>query len=136
MYKFGCIGIGNMGGAVAQALVQAAGGGSLMVSSRTREKAEAAAARLGCMAGDNRDLAAQCQYLFLGVKPQILPGVLEELAPVLGAGKALVCWCPWRQASPWPGCRAWRKAALWCGLCPTLRSLWGPVWCCTPQGKG
>ena len=35
MYKFGCIGIGNMGGAVAQALVQAAGGGSLMVSSRT-----------------------------------------------------------------------------------------------------
>ena len=44
MYKFGCIGIGNMGGAVAQALVQAAGGGSLMVSSRTREKAEAAAA--------------------------------------------------------------------------------------------
>ena len=76
MYKFGCIGIGNMGGAVAQALVQAAGGGSLMVSSRTREKAEAAAARLGCMAGDNRDLAAQCQYLFLGVKPQILPGVV------------------------------------------------------------
>ena len=88
MYKFGCIGIGNMGGAVAQALVQAAGGGSLMVSSRTREKAEAAAARLGCMAGDNRDLAAQCQYLFLGVKPQILPGVLEELAPVLRSRKS------------------------------------------------
>ena len=88
MYKFGCIGIGNMGGAVAQALVQAAGGGSLMVSSRTREKAEAAAARLGCMAGDNRDLAAQCQYLFLGVKPQILPGVLEELAPVLRRRKS------------------------------------------------
>ena len=88
MYKFGCIGIGNTGGAVAQALVQAAGGGSLMVSSRTREKAEAAAARLGCMAGDNRDLAAQCQYLFLGVKPQILPGVLEELAPVLRSRKS------------------------------------------------
>ena len=88
MYKFGCIGIGNMGGAVAQALVQAAGGGSLMVSSRTREKAEAAAARLGCRAGDNRDLAAQCQYLFLGVKPQILPGVLEELAPVLRSRKS------------------------------------------------
>ena len=52
------------------------------------QKAEAAAARLGCMAGDNRDLAAQCQYLFLGVKPQILPGVLEELAPVLRSRKS------------------------------------------------
>lgn len=54
-----------------------------MVSSRTREAAEAVAAQLGCVAGDNREVAAQCQFLFLGVKPQVLPGVLEELAPVL-----------------------------------------------------
>lgn len=83
MFLYGCIGIGNMGGAVAQALAAAAGGSHLIVSSRTREKAEAVAARLGCTAGDNREVAAQCQYLFLGVKPQILPGVLEELAPIL-----------------------------------------------------
>ena len=83
MFKFGCIGVGNMGGAVAKALVQSVGGSSLMVSSRTREKAEAVAAQLGCVARDNREVAAQCQFLFLGVKPQMLPGVLEELAPVL-----------------------------------------------------
>lgn len=60
------------GGAIAQALAAAAGGSHLIVSSRTREKAEAVAARLGCTAGDNREVAAQCQYLFLGVKPQVL----------------------------------------------------------------
>ena len=90
MFLYGCIGIGNMGGAIAQALAAAAGGSHLIVSSRTREKAEAVAARLGCTAGDNREVAAQCQYLFLGVKPQILPGVLEELAPVL-RGRATPC---------------------------------------------
>lgn len=46
---------------------------------------------LGCTAGDNREVAAQCQYLFLGVKPQILPGVLEELAPILRCRAT-----PWR----------------------------------------
>ena len=47
MFLYGCIGIGNMGGAIAQALAAAAGGSHLIVSSRTREKAEAVAARLG-----------------------------------------------------------------------------------------
>ena len=66
MFLYGCIGIGNMGGAVAQALAAAAGGSHLIVSSRTREKAEAVAARLGRTAGDNREVAAQCQYLLPG----------------------------------------------------------------------
>lgn len=122
MFLYGCIGIGNMGGAVAQALAAAAGGSHLIVSSRTREKAEAVAARLGCTAGDNREVAAQCQYLFLGVKPQILPGVLEELARSSGAGQPPACWSPWRPGSPWPGCKAWQRAALWCGSCPTRLS--------------
>ena len=88
MVKFGCLGVGHMGCALAQAVAKAVGPRQVMVSSRTREKAEAVAAQLGCAAGENRDLAAQCEYLLLGVKPQVMPGVLEALAPAFQARSA------------------------------------------------
>lgn len=88
MVKFGCLGVGHMGLALAQAVAKAVGPRQVMVSSRTREKAEAVAAQLGCAAGENRDLAAQCEYLLLGVKPQVMPGVLEDLAPAFQARSA------------------------------------------------
>ena len=88
MVKFGCLGVGHMGFALAQAVAKAVGPRQVMVSSRTREKAEAVAAQLGCAAGENRDLAAQCEYLLLGVKPQVMPGVLEALAPAFQAPSA------------------------------------------------
>lgn len=88
MVKFGCLGVGHMGLALAQAVAKAVGPRQVMVSSRTREKAEAVAAQLGCAAGENRDLAAQCEYLLLGVKPQVMPGVLEALAPAFQARSA------------------------------------------------
>ena len=88
MVKFGCLGVGHMGLALAQAVAKAGGPRQVMVSSRTREKAEAVAAQLGCAAGENRDLAAQCEYLLLGVKPQVMPGVLEDLAPAFQARSA------------------------------------------------
>ena len=65
---------------MAQAVAKAVGPRQVMVSSRTREKAEAVAAQLGCAAGENRDLAAQCEYLLLGVKPQVMPSVSTAAA--------------------------------------------------------
>ena len=57
--KFGFIGVGNMGGALAAAAAQSLPAKELAVSSRTAEKAQAVAARLGCRAATNRELAEQ-----------------------------------------------------------------------------
>ena len=71
-----------MGGALAQAAAKS--GADMLLSNRTAAKAEALAAKLGCAAGTNLEIAESCSYIFLGVKPQMLPALLEELkAPLL-----------------------------------------------------
>ena len=66
-------------------------GRGVVIANRTRAKAEALAAELGCaVAQDNRAAAAQAEYVFLCVKPQMMEGVLSELVPALGDGQAVV----------------------------------------------
>ena len=43
------------------------------------------AAELGCRAVSTADVAANCGYLFLGVKPQMMADLLAEMAPILAA---------------------------------------------------
>lgn len=85
MATFGFIGTGNMGGALARAARRQLAGGELLLANRTREKAEALARELGCAVADGGQVAAQARYIFLGVKPQMMEGLLAELAPVLAA---------------------------------------------------
>ena len=82
MATYGFIGTGNMGGAVAKAAAKAVGGGNLFLANRTPAKAEALAAELGGQACDN-EAAARQDYIFLGVKPQMMAGMLESIRPVL-----------------------------------------------------
>ena len=82
MATYGFIGTGNMGGAVAKAAAKAVGGGNLFLANRTPAKAEALAAELGGQACDN-ETAARQDYIFLGVKPQMMAGMLESIRPVL-----------------------------------------------------
>lgn len=83
--KFGFIGCGNMGGAVARAVCKSAGAGQVLLANRTKAKAEALAAELGCVSCDNEDAARLCDFIFLGVKPQMMADLLETLAPTLEA---------------------------------------------------
>ena len=82
MATYGFIGTGSMGGAVAKAAAKAVGGGNLFLANRTPAKAEALAAELGGQACDNGTAARQ-DYIFLGVKPQMMAGMLESIRPVL-----------------------------------------------------
>lgn len=91
MKKAAFIGTGNMGAPLIQAACRAVGAEQVVVANRTRAKAEALAAELGCaVAEDNRVAAAQAEYVFLCVKPQMMEGVLSELVPALGDGQAVV----------------------------------------------
>ena len=80
--KFGFIGCGNMGGAIARSVAKKVGGENLLLANRTPAKAENLALELGAAACTNEDAAA-CDFVFLGVKPHLMEGVLASLHPVL-----------------------------------------------------
>lgn len=79
---FGFIGTGNMGGALAKAAVKTLGN-AVVLSNKTQEKAEALAAELGCQSAPVSQVAKTCDYIFLGVKPQIMPSLLSQLQSIL-----------------------------------------------------
>ena len=86
--NYGFIGCGNMGGAVARAVCKGAGAGDVLLANRTPAKAQALAEELGCACGTNEEVASICDFIFLGVKPQMMADMLDELAPALDAPRA------------------------------------------------
>ncbi len=85
---FGFIGTGNMGGALARAVRRKVPGEKVLLSNRTHAKAAALASELGCAAEtDNHAVAKKAKYIFLGVKPQGMAGLLEDLSPTLRTRK-------------------------------------------------
>ena len=81
--KVGFIGTGNMGGALAHAAAQSPAPAELLLSNRTPEKAQALAQQLGATVSDNETIARTCDYIFLGVKPQMMADLLARLQPIL-----------------------------------------------------
>ena len=78
--RIGFLGCGNMGSALARAAAKRTN--SLLLANRTPAKAETLAMELGGLAADNGQVARECDLIFLGVKPQMMAGLLAELAPV------------------------------------------------------
>lgn len=81
--KIGFIGCGNMGGALARAVCKSTGATSVVLANRTPAKAEALANELRCLVSDNQTVAAACDWIFLGVKPQMMADMLADIAPTL-----------------------------------------------------
>ena len=84
--KYGFIGCGNMGGALARALTKTTRD---VIIADPSPAAEAFAAELGCGYGNN-DQVADCDRIFLAVKPHIVEGVLTALRPRLAEKKPLL----------------------------------------------
>ncbi len=91
-YKYGFIGAGNMGGALAAAAAKAVGGKNVVISDRDEDKANGLASSIGADFSDNESIALSCDYIFLGVKPQVLGSMLGSIAKALKsrAGKYAV----------------------------------------------
>ena len=85
--KYGFIGCGNMGGAVARAVSKATT--DFALSDRSG-KGKVLAAELGAVYATNAQIAATCDRVFLGVKPYYMKDVLEAIRPELAENKPLL----------------------------------------------
>ena len=91
MYKMSFIGTGNMAGALVAAAAAGGYGADCLLTNRTPEKARALAAQHGCaVAETNAEAARNGRFVFLGVKPQMMAGMLAGIAPVLADRQAAV----------------------------------------------
>ena len=82
---YGFIGTGNMGGALARAAAKVVEDRrDLWLSNRTPAKAEALADELGATVTTNETIARECDYILLGVKPQLMGETLASIAPLRG----------------------------------------------------
>ena len=85
--KYGFIGCGNMGGAVAAAVAKATH--DIMITDRSG-KARKIAEELGILYSDNLSIAKECDVLFLCVKPHMMKDMLLPLQTVLQERKPLL----------------------------------------------
>ena len=78
--KYGFLGCGNMGGAIARALAKKTT--DFAVTDRSG-RAIGLAVDLCCGYSSAEEIAENAQRIFLGVKPQMMAGALEHLKPIL-----------------------------------------------------
>lgn len=82
---YGFIGTGHMGSALATAVSKKVPGHEIWLCNRTPRKARQLSEQLGALVKENREAAARADFLFLGVKPQMMAGMLDDLRPTLQA---------------------------------------------------
>ena len=88
MIKIGFIGCGNMGGALAAAAAKYKDA-EIRLFDKDEDKAKALAERIGGIVCDIDGVCA-CELVFLGVKPNIIPIVADEIAKKVAASGATV----------------------------------------------
>ena len=86
--KYGFIGCGNMGGALARALSKKTK--DIMLADFLQEKAISLATELGVSLGTNEDIVRNCDRIFLAVKPQMMEKLLASLKDILQDKKPLL----------------------------------------------
>ena len=83
MKTIGFIGTGFMGSALATAAYNSGMETRILLANRHKEKAKALQNKIGGEVCDNETIARQADYIFLGVKPQILPVMYEGIKDIL-----------------------------------------------------
>ena len=88
----GFIGAGNMGSAIMKGIASCslAGSISLFASDPDKAKVEALASSGVTACESGKDLVSKCKFVFLAVKPQIIEGVLEDIAPAVNSDTVIV----------------------------------------------
>ena len=89
MKKIGFIGAGNMGGALAAAVAKS--GNAVYLSDANVEKAKTLASEISATATTTAEAIENCDVVFLGVKPQILPAVAGEISDSVAKRGESIC---------------------------------------------
>ena len=87
--KIGFIGAGNMGYALLQAAMSGVDN-DILVYDKDEKKAKSIASHTGATFADAKTIARECDFVFLGVKPNIIPSVIGEIEDYIGANTTLV----------------------------------------------
>lgn len=80
MGKIGFLGCGNMGGALAKAALKSVGAENIFVFDIDTKKLKDFAEETDVNVADAEYIIQNCDYIFLGVKPQMLKGLFEKNA--------------------------------------------------------
>ena len=89
-YEFGFIGVGNMGGALAEQVSKALPDGKVAVCDLDEKKTSAFREKYGDAVLSLDEIPSSCRFLVLGVKPQVLPGLLQKIASSVPSSTVLV----------------------------------------------
>ena len=81
MKKIGFLGAGNMGGALARAAAKC-GKFEIILSDKDKAKATFLSEEIGAMVGDI-DALSECDVVFLGVKPNVIPSAISEIKDII-----------------------------------------------------
>lgn len=83
MPKIGFIGCGNMGGALVKAAAKAGFADTIYICDRFAEKTSALSEELGVNISDSKSIASECDFIFMGVKPQVIDRAFAEISDIL-----------------------------------------------------
>lgn len=94
-YKFGFVGMGNMGYAILKGLLAEYQPEKLTFYEKNEERAEDVSAKTGVVAAaDIRSCAEQAEYVILAVKPQQFDAVLASIKEGISSGQTLISIAP------------------------------------------
>lgn len=87
--KIGFIGAGNMGGALAKGISKVSGT-KLYIYDKIEEKATNLAESIGASVATFEEVVSESDFLFLGVKPNVLPDVMKEVGKIANLNTVMV----------------------------------------------
>lgn len=82
-YTFGFIGCGNMGSALVSAVWRGNKNEKIAVSDFEQSKVKLLVEKYSVIAADTKEIAANAKYIYLGVKPQMLGDLFDEIREIL-----------------------------------------------------
>ena len=90
LYKAGFIGCGNMGGALARAAASSIGGENIAVCDYDTNKTALLCSECGATALSIKDIIMSCEFVFLGVKPQMMEDAIRPYVDVINDSYAVI----------------------------------------------
>ena len=78
-YTFGFIGCGNMGSALVSAVATGNKDAAIALADYDKSKVDVLCEKYSAVASTAKEIAAEAKYIFLGVKPQMLGDLFDEI---------------------------------------------------------